>query len=101
MFSNGRQTFWFSKTDFSFLSSLCLPPLCIFFATGFCQNCNFEKHFYQWALVSIRYFDFKCYITVCNFRKTTHNQLALMPMGDKCLQRLPQNHFFVISADDI
>ena len=63
----------------------------VYFLRGFCQNCNFEKHFYQWALVSIRYFDFKCYINVCNFRKTKHNQLALMPKGDKCLQRQPKN----------
>ena len=72
-----------------------------FFVTSFCQNCNFEKHFYEWVWVSIRYFDFKCHITVSDFRKTKQNQWALIPKGDQCLQKQPQNNFFVISADDI
>ena len=58
------------------------------------QNFNFEKHFYEWAWVSIIYFNFKCYITASNFRKT--NQRPLMSKGDKCLQKLPKNQFFVI-----
>ena len=39
--------------------------------------------------------------TVSTFRKTKHNQWALMSKGDKGLQKQLENQFFVISADDI
>ena len=101
MFSNGRLTFWLSKTDFSFLSNFARYHYRYFFVTSFCQNCNIQKHFYEWAWVSIRYFDFKCYMVVSIFRKTKHKQWARIPNGDKCLQKQHKNQFFVILDDDI
>ena len=85
MFFNAMKDeyFGFQKLILVFCKTFARRHFEFFFATRFCQNCNFGKHFYGWAWVSIRYFDFKCYTIVSTFRKTRHNQWALMPKGDK------------------
>ena len=83
--------FGFLKLVLAFCQTFTRRHYGYFFVTSFCQNCNFEKHFYEWVWISIRYFDFKCHITVSNFRKTKQNQWALILKGDQCLQKQPQN----------
>ena len=66
----------------------------------FLSKLQFWKAFLWMGMVSIRYFDFKCHTIFSTFRKT-NMQWALMPKGDKCLQKQPKDNFFVISAYDI
>ena len=71
-----------------------------FFETSFCQNCNFGKHFYGWAwyplgILTLNVTQFYLLLEKPNM------QGALMPKGEKCLQKQPKDNFFVISAYDI